>query len=54
MHRTQLLTSLNPGCVPSDIGPIPDNQEVWVDGDKSLIIEIVEFRAELLEEEVGR
>jgi len=37
----------------SNIGPVPDNQEVWVDGGNSLLIEIVE-RSELPEEEVGR
>jgi len=50
---TAVTNSFFPSCPLSDIAPIPDNQEVWADGDNSLIIEIVE-RSELPDKEVGR
>ncbi|KAF5827868.1 hypothetical protein DUNSADRAFT_18604 [Dunaliella salina] len=57
--RRELFGGAIEMCMPeayldmSDIGPVPDNQEVWVDGGNSLIMEIVE-RSELPEGEVGR
>lgn len=37
----------------SDIRPVPDNQEVWANGEESLIIEIVE-RATCADSDAGR